>query len=434
VEAWHTLVHVCRKWRIIVFGSPRRLDLRLQCNAATPVKKMLDIWPPLPIFIWRKYEREPWGMDEILAALEHNDRICGINLIAIPRLQFKELWTAMQQPFPALTYLTLGAEFGSDALVDPDYFLGGSAPLLRTLALTEMPFPGLPKLLLSATHLVELRLWEISDFGYISPEVMATCLSMLTSLEKLDIKFDRGLRRNYESRHPPPPTRALLPVLTNLNFTGYDEYLEDLVARVDAPLLENLGINFFHEMQFDTPQFSQFISRTPMFFTHNIARVSFSYWGVSIVLPQICNGAFGLEITYLQEYQQLSYMARVCSSFPHAFMHTVKRLYILEHKAQPSYHNIHWPDDIETSQWLELLRPFNAVKDLYLSREFTPRIAPALRELVGERVTEALPTLQSLFLEEPLPSGPAPEVFIGQFFAARQLSSHPISVSRWVRD
>jgi len=32
IQAWHTLVHVCRKWRSVVFGSPRRLDLRLFCT------------------------------------------------------------------------------------------------------------------------------------------------------------------------------------------------------------------------------------------------------------------------------------------------------------------------------------------------------------------------------------------------------------------
>jgi hypothetical protein len=27
VESWRTLVHVCRNWRSVVFGSPRRLNL-----------------------------------------------------------------------------------------------------------------------------------------------------------------------------------------------------------------------------------------------------------------------------------------------------------------------------------------------------------------------------------------------------------------------
>ena len=54
IQAWHTLVHVCRNWRMIVLGSPRRLDLRLFCKDTTPVKETLAVWPPLPIVIERR--------------------------------------------------------------------------------------------------------------------------------------------------------------------------------------------------------------------------------------------------------------------------------------------------------------------------------------------------------------------------------------------
>jgi hypothetical protein len=73
-----------------------------------------------------------------------------------------------------------------------------------------------------------------------------------------------------------------------------------------------------------------------------------------------------------------------------------------------------------------LLRPFTAVKDLRLSKEFAPRIAPSLQELVGGRTTEVLPALQSLILEE-RPSGPFKDA-IGKFVAARQLSNHPVAL------
>ena len=33
VEVWQVLVHVCRRWRSIVFGSPRRLNLQLFCTS-----------------------------------------------------------------------------------------------------------------------------------------------------------------------------------------------------------------------------------------------------------------------------------------------------------------------------------------------------------------------------------------------------------------
>ena len=78
---------------------------------------------------------------------------------------------------------------------------------------------------------------------------------------------------------------------------------------------------------------------------------------------------------------------------------------------------------------MELLNRLNVVKDLRISREFMPRIAPTLQELVGGRVTEVLPALQTLFLEEALPSGV--QEMIHKFVAARELAGHPIAVSQW---
>jgi hypothetical protein len=74
IEAWHTLVHVCRTWRTIVLGSPHRLALRLLCMDKTPVKETLAVWPPLPIVIMQV--GQPTQMDNIILALEHNDRVC----------------------------------------------------------------------------------------------------------------------------------------------------------------------------------------------------------------------------------------------------------------------------------------------------------------------------------------------------------------------
>jgi hypothetical protein len=82
---------------------------------------------------------------------------------------------------------------------------------------------------------------------------------------------------------------------------------------------------------------------------------------------------------------------------------------------------------------LDLLLPFTAVKNLYLSKEFAPGIAAALQELVGGRITEVLPSLQNIFVEGLEPSGPFQEN-IGQFVAARQLSGHPIAISVWDKD
>ena len=51
LEAWETLVHVCRRWRSVVFGSPRRFNLQLVCSSGTPARDMLDVWPALPLVL-----------------------------------------------------------------------------------------------------------------------------------------------------------------------------------------------------------------------------------------------------------------------------------------------------------------------------------------------------------------------------------------------
>jgi hypothetical protein len=434
IHAWYTLVHVCRKWRNVVFGSPRRLDLRLHCTASTPVRETLDVWPLLPIVVWGD-SHEIWGVesvDNIIAALEHNDRICQLDIIDIPRLHLEKVLATMQQPFPALTHLRLWPRDETVPVsVVPASFLGGTTPCLQSLNLDGIPFPGLPKLLLSATHLVDLYLRRIPHSGYISPEAMVTCLSVLTKLETLEIGFESPrCRPDWKSRRPSPPTHILLPVLTELRFKGVSDYLEDIMARIDAPLLNKLGITLFYQLIFDTPQLTHFINRTPKFtMAHDEARVFFSDLGVWITIPQTYDGRLHLRVSCRQSDWQLSSLAQICgSSFPWALVSAVEHLYIESGSWQ-----LHWQDDIESDQWLELLHPFSAVKDIYISSELTPHITPALQNVVGESVTGVLPALQTLFLEEPPPSGPLHET-TGQFIPIRRLSSHRIAISRWERE
>jgi len=295
-DAWHTLVHVCRNWRNVAFGSPRHLNLRLHCTASTPVREKLSVWPPLPIVVENDSNgHKVWGVDDIVAALEHSDRIYAIHL-RVPGPILKEVVATMQQPCPELTRLDLWPG-GKNPPFIPASFLGGSAPRLQHVRLCHVRFPGLPNLLLSATHLVGLTLWDIPHRGHISPEAMATCLSGLTRLESLVFTLkSRRSRPGRETRRPPPRTRALLPALTAWEFKGVDEYLEDLVARIDAPLLASLYISFFHQLTFDNSQLAQFICRTPKFNAHHEAHVVFSDWDVSVTLPQTLGGSIGVEI------------------------------------------------------------------------------------------------------------------------------------------
>jgi hypothetical protein len=106
VEGWQPLVHVCRRWRSVVFGSPRHLNLRLGCSFKTPVRDKLDIWPASPLIIYDDGRDRMDGVGNITAALERNDRVYQIAL-SLTSSQLERVSAAMQ-PFPELTHLVLG--------------------------------------------------------------------------------------------------------------------------------------------------------------------------------------------------------------------------------------------------------------------------------------------------------------------------------------
>jgi hypothetical protein len=259
---WRTLVHVCKQWRCIVFASPRRLDLRLYCTNRRPVKKLLNIWPPFPVYIYAdQLNKSPLrGVNNIIAALKQHDRICGIDIDGVPDSLLKRLVAI--KSFPALEQLTLRSS-DERAPMLPDSFLGGSAPRLRRLLLSNIPFPGIGKLLLSTTDLVRLYLWSIPYSGYISPESMVASLSTLTRLEQLDLLFrSPRSRTERDNRQSPPFSRIVIPALTRLWLKGDSEYFEDIFSRIDAPRLDDMNITFFNQLVFDTPHLRRFICHT----------------------------------------------------------------------------------------------------------------------------------------------------------------------------
>jgi hypothetical protein len=137
------------------------------------------------------------------------------------------------------------------------------------------------------------------------------------------------------------------------------------MARFDAPLLDNLQITFFHQLIFDTPQLVQFISRTPSLKAPVGARVIFSSGFVHVTLTrpgETSPGGLGLGFTCGHSGWQLSSLTQVfSSSIPQALISTVEQLYIYE----SGFLQPRWQDDIEDSQWLDVLNSFTSVKDLY---------------------------------------------------------------------
>jgi hypothetical protein len=206
------------------------------------------------------------------------------------------------------------------------------------------------------------------------------------------------------------------------------------VAQIDVPLLQSTNISFFNQLIFDILEFPNFIYRTEKFTVIDQADIDLCSNYIAITLSR--KGAtidpipLGLEISCEQFDWQLSALAQVCNSCL-VTLSGLERLSVCDGRYEPP----HWQDDIENTQWIELLHPFVTVKDLYLSDEVALRVSTALQELSEERVTEVLPALQDIFIDGLEPSGLVQERF-RKFVTARgqQASSRPVAIHGWVRE
>ena len=426
-----------RRWRCVVFSSPRRLNLRVLYTKGRLVKaRTLDIWPDLPIVIHVTWEfLQPPSMASIISVLKHRHRVCKIAIDYAPK-SLKEIATA-SGPFPALNELKLSWKSSFDqtpTLTLPDSFLGGSVPRLLSLDLWNISFPAMGKLLLSTRDLVTLSLRYIPPSGYISPEAMVTILSGLPRLKTLHLNFQiPQFWTDEASQHPPVLTRVVLPALTNFDFAGNCGYLEDMVSRIDAPL-DYITVTFSDQLRFDIPILRDFIGRTKIFNAPYRTAICFSYSRVNISVYQrkgdVDLKVLDLEILYASYHSQLPSLVQACGSFLLP-LPSLQYLDIYSSKDLASRAE----DEVDNTRWTELLCLFATVKDLALDDPACFFVASALQELVEveERVPRILPALQNIFLEGLLSLGPVPEG-IAKFIAARGLSSRPIIVHHWQTD
>jgi len=215
-------------------------------------------------------------------------------------------------------------------------------------------------------------------------------------------------------------------VLTSIKFKGNSKYLEDIVFRINTSLLNSVTITFFNQLLFNLPLLRQFIDHTEIFMACRQAVILFYSYHINITLfwqkGTANHRTLQLGISSKPLDWQLSSLAQLGSSFLPPFS--------LEHFGiyEDQYSQPLWQDDIESPQWLEILHPYTAVKDLELSRQLVRHVIPALGQLTGERLTEVLPALQTLSLPGPQPSGRVNKA-IRKFTAARQLSGSPVAIN-----
>jgi len=369
-------------------------------------------------------------VDSIIAALGHRDRICKITL-KIPLGLFHKFTPMMQESFLTLTDLHIHPFSKWDSARDlSSSFLGGSAPRLRSLFLENIPFLALPKLLLSAKDLVSLQLQKIPQSGYISPDVIVACLSCLTRLEKLRVGFLSCLPRPDPPNQHPSSTRVELPALAHFSFNGANEYIEDFVARINAPLLLYIRVSFFNRSHLDISHLSQFIDWVGNFEVprHGILQVSTRSPYVKFSLHEDPGKGTTLAfyVSFTPSRRQLSSLEEISRSSSSPFrLSSLEHLDILD-GASPEC----WQRDIANTRWLELLRNFTNVKDLYLCNEPAVCVAQVLQGLTAETVATVLPALRCIFVKGNQQLATV-QTIIWPFISARQLFGHPVAVHVW---
>ena len=419
VREWHVLVHVCQRWRHVVFASAQRLKLQILCTHGTPVRKNLSIWPAFPIVLHLYPSRRltPNDEDIVLAALEHPNRVSSVRLYETDLL-LEKMIALMLEPFPLLTRLFLVSRGG--APVFPVEFLGGSAPLLQEISLSGIPYPALPTLLLSTSDLITLTLEKIPEDVYISPEAMCACLAALPRLKSFTLEFPWDTPHPDQIR-PPPITRTVLPSLIFFHFEGDAEYLEDLVSQMDSPQLAQIDIVNLHSpanLQF--PQLSTFIERSVGPEPPRHAMVSIERDQICITFYRYVNRPdwfrHSVSTTIYSSYKVLD-LTQVLSQFS-ATLFTVVGLEL--YGEAPDERLQATVDD----EWLEIFRQFPALQMLLVAQEPAECVARVLNVDLGGMVAEVFPFLDLIYLEDE----PASSVEAYGLVAARRLSDRPITV------
>ncbi|KAN0133355.1 hypothetical protein V8E53_008795, partial [Lactarius tabidus] len=422
------LVHVCQRWRQIIFESPRRLHLKIRCTHGTPVKKCLSIWPKIPIHVAYYLSSTkvcPIDEENISIALQHPDRVSHLALDVDSTGTLEKLATLIQKPFPVLTHLSItsGAKLAPLLPVEFAEILRGSASSFQRFSLFFISFPAWPTLLSSARDLVTLDLDKIPPSDYISPEALVACLAALPRLKTFDIRFHSPTPR-LNHIHPHHITRILLPALNDFRLHGAGEYLEDFTARIDCPRLNSFNLVYFGQLvDLRVTQILKFFERLlgPGISPFTKAKVRLDSRGVTFHTYRPTNHPgwdWHLARTIVSSLGT-DWEASPLTHMLHHFSPMLSTVVYL--KLVTNF----WPirvSETDIFDWQRLLRQLSTVRALCVSRPLAGRIAQALKSFTEEMVAEAFSSLDLIYLE----NQEAPP--LENFAAIRQLSGRPITM------
>ena len=389
--------------------------MELLCTHGTPVRKSLEYLPVLPLVIHFPGPIKDSDEDNIVAALEHPDRVRVVDLCA-PSSMLEKLASVTQGPFPALTRLSLESIKDGTMPIHSYGFLGGSAPRLRKLYLNGIPFPTALNRLLSAHDLIDV---DIRDAVDISPEGVVVGLATMSRLKYLTLGFRWGAFYLPSIRQP--PSRSVLPALTRFYYIGLFEYLEYFVEQIDAPQLDCFGIEYLEYWDeeeiadYEIPQLCKFIDRSEKLKLSWFRRMDLRIQPNTVVIELVHEGQSSFKLSIQDEgiNQVLRQIWPILSN--------VDRLFISS--GDTEYNEL--GDEI---LWLQLLRSFTTVKALSVQDRLSQHVVSVLQNVPGERAAEVLPTLELLCLQN------WPMACVEKFVEARRNVGRPITFINETRE
>ena len=393
----------------------------------SPSMDTLSHLPPLPLIIHyldrtRTITRKDEG--NIYLGLQRHDRVRQVVLQA-PSSKLRMWLEPMNNLFPILGELSLlstttDSEEMSQAL--PELL---QAPKLYRLSLHGTSLPkGLS--LISSTALSTLSLTHIRESSYVPPGHLLARLQGLPHLEELSIGFaiPIPLPSSEGELLSVPITPVTLPTLRRLGFRGEHDYLDNLVAQINTPLLGRLTVSLLFDLDFTLVNLNKFIHRTEGLGCH-VARVIFNEDGASIDAgynEQRVIGNIGLHVNCKPLDWQINSAAQVCSALGKVLSSAEELTLDLDVDGMPS----DWENSLDGMLWHELLVPFINVKKLHIGSSLTLQLSQSLESVAGGLVLELLPELEEL--EVQLEIGHSKNVF-SLFVETRESVGRPVHLS-----
>ena len=393
-HTWRNLAHVCRRWRYFIFDFSPHLDICLRLVNDSPSLDTLSHLPPLPLVI--DYSDKTGTLtrndaDNIHLGLQQHSHVCWIALRG-PSSSLLIWLEPMNKHFPRLKDLTLlSTTSESMNLMLPETF---QAPDLRRIALHGIGLSAGLTFLSSVTALSKLSLTDVGASCYFSPGDLVSHLQDLPCLEELSIGFAIPIPLPSSERElllsPIPP--VTLPTLRQLTFRGVDVYLDNLVAQINTPLLEQLSLTFFFDLAFTFVNLAQFIHETKGF-RCLVARVIFNEDGASIDTNHYGQRKLSLHVNCRPLDWQIDSAAQVCIALGKV-VSIVEELTLDLDVGVP----LILLNTLDSMMWHELLLPFIGVKKLHIRPLLEYQLSRSLESVAGGVALELLPELQELYL------------------------------------